>query len=295
MTINAVFIGSVDFSRSLLETILRIEKITISGIVSKSSTKYNSDFESLIPIAKSSNIPFLDYKNNDELCDWLSNLNVDLIFCFGWSHLLPEEVLEIPQYGVWGYHPAKIPHNRGRHPIIWALTLGLSETASTFFKIDKNTDSGDIISQEIVRIDYQDTAMDLYEKLKNLANKQLQDSLMQLLNEDIKYTPQDNKIANHWRKRIKKDGEIDWRMSSLSIYNLVRALTKPYPGATFSFGDLEVIVWKVEEIESGKQNDEPGKVIGFVQNDPIVKCGDQSIRLIDYEPRLKFSKGEYIL
>ena len=66
----------------------------------------------------------------------------------GWSRIIGKELLAVPPKGIVGYHPAALPANRGRHPIIWALALGLKETASTFFFMDNGADSGPIISQK---------------------------------------------------------------------------------------------------------------------------------------------------
>jgi len=64
------------------------------------------------------------------------------------SSLLKKELLSLPPNGVLGYHPAKLPQNRGRHPLIWSLVLGLEESASTFYFMDEGADSGDILSQK---------------------------------------------------------------------------------------------------------------------------------------------------
>ena len=90
-----------------------------------------------------------------------------MIYCFGWSHILSEKIISCSKYGVAGFHPASLPKNRGRHPIVWALFLGLKDTASTFFFIDKNVDSGNIISQKIINISDKDDAQTLYNKIIN--------------------------------------------------------------------------------------------------------------------------------
>ena len=64
--------------------------------------------------------------------------------------------------GVLGYHPTKLPANRGRHPLIWSLVLGLKQSASTFFFLDQDADSGDIISQKDFEILNTDDALALY-------------------------------------------------------------------------------------------------------------------------------------
>lgn len=71
--------------------------------------------------------------NDNSSVKFIRECNPDIIYCFGWSQLIKSEILNIPKLGVIGNHPAELPKNRGRHPIIWALALGLKQTASTFF------------------------------------------------------------------------------------------------------------------------------------------------------------------
>ena len=83
---------------------------------------------------------------------WIQDLNPDLIFCLGWSSLLKRSTLDIPKFGVIGYHPSLLPKNKGRHPIIWALALGLKETGSTFFLMNEGVDTGKIINQKRLKL-----------------------------------------------------------------------------------------------------------------------------------------------
>ena len=206
-------------------------------------------------------------------------MNPDIIYWFGWSQLIKNNILSIPKHGVIGFHPADLPKNRGRHPIIWALVLGLEYTASTFFSMNEGADNGDIISKERVEISHKDDANTLYNKIINIAEKQVKTFTEQFITGGIKRAHQNEKEATYWRKRKKEDGIIDWRMSSESIYNLIRALTKPYVGASFYYKNNEIKVWKSEVIQNVDINKylnvEYGKVVRvFKNNEFIVKTGD---------------------
>lgn len=113
---------------------------------------------------------------NDQsaMAQWLRELHPDYIYCFGWSYLLRKEILDLPKCGVIGFHPAALPHNRGRHPIIWVLVLGLNRKASTLFFMDEGADSGDILSQKTVLVYETDTAFTLYERITGTALEQLE-------------------------------------------------------------------------------------------------------------------------
>ena len=123
-----IFIGSVYFSKVMLEKLIDL-KANIVGVITKKHSAFNSDFEDLSLISNNNNIPYLytENINNQETIFWIKKLKSDIIFCFGWSSLLKKDVLKICPMGVLGFHPALIPENRGRHPLIWPKILGLEK------------------------------------------------------------------------------------------------------------------------------------------------------------------------
>ena len=131
---NIVFIGAVKFSEMALQKIHSLN-VNISGICTLKESSFNSDFCDLSLFADQHNIPYLYVEdiNSPATISWIKQKEPDFIFCFGFSRLLKKEILELPVHGVLGYHPAELPFNRGRHPLIWALVLGLKKTGSTFF------------------------------------------------------------------------------------------------------------------------------------------------------------------
>lgn len=219
-----------------------------------------------------------------------------MIYCFGWSQLIGKTILSIPQKGIVGFHPAELPSNRGRHPIIWALALGLSSTASTFFFITEGADNGDIISQVKIPIEYEDDANTLYNKIMQEAVIQIKSFTEEFCSDSIVKIVQDDSKANYWRKRSIKDGEIDWRMSSKSIYNLVRALTKPYVGAHFIYKDNIYKIWKATVISDKKlYNIEYGKVLKVYSNTSFeVKTGD-GVLFVNQSDAVVLTEGEYLI
>lgn len=292
-----LYIGCVESSKILLEILIRKSK-DIVGVITKDSSDYNSDFTDLRPLCVKNNIPYhcVFNINDDDSIEFIQKYNPDIGYCFGWSQLLKEEVLSLFPRGVIGFHPAALPNNRGRHPIVWALALGLDKTASTFFRMNIDVDNGDIISQKEITIEYEDDARSLYDKVIDTAAIQVEDITEVLENADISGISQHIGQGNTWRKRNKADGEIDWRMSSRTIYNLVRALTRPYVGAHFVFKNHEYKVWKLKEIQyNGIDNIEPGKVLEVdVDESIVVRVSDGAVKLIDFD-RISVSKGEYLI
>jgi methionyl-tRNA formyltransferase len=292
------FIGSVIFSREMLETMVGFGKIDIVGIATKSSSTFNSDHSDLSDLAIKYNIPYKYVRDINALhiAQWIESLKPDVIFCLGWSSLIKENILKIPKKGVIGYHPAELPYNKGRHPQIWAMVLGLEYTASTFFLMDQGADSGDIVTQSKIKIEFEDNAKSVYEKLIKTAKIQLIEILTKLNEKSLIKVPQDTSKGNHWRKRSKYDGRIDWRMRSIDIYNLVRALSHPYPGAHFDFQGNEIKVWHCIPYEHHvPKNHEPGKILGNENGEIIVKTGDGAIILKNHELLSLNQKESYLI
>lgn len=291
-----VFIGCVEFSFTTLNHLLDLEEAEIVGVVTRKESSFNADFRCLEPLAVKVKAPcfFAEGNNQTDMANWIGKLEPDVIYCFGWSYLLGIEILNIPRIGVVGYHPAALPKNRGRHPIIWALALGLDETASTFFFMDEGADSGDILSQEYVHIKPSDDASTLYKKLASTALDQINDFTKSLHLNNFNRIRQDHSKANYWRKRTKKDGEIDWRMSAKNIHNLVRGLTHPYIGAHCSFMGEEIKIWKTEILDSDFPNIEPGKVLKTETPHIIIKCGEGVLKIVEHEFKTIPSEGSYL-
>jgi methionyl-tRNA formyltransferase len=290
-----VFVGSVEFSDRLLVHLIHIGA-EIVGVCTRRVDTKKSDYSDLSKTCNEFKIPWIyaDDINSEYSKEWVKSLKPDIIFCFGWPKLLEKSFLELAPAGVLGYHPTLLPLHRGRHPLIWALALGLEQTGSTFFFMDTGPDSGDILSQEIVKIEFNDRARVLYEKLLITAMNQISVFLPQLETGKYVTVKQDEDKSSNWRKREKFDGQIDWRMSKKSIYNLVRSLSEPYPGASFFSDGTEVKIWKVEMLEGETIGQEPGKVVGVDGTFPIIQCGDGAIRLLDFEPKIEIRVGAYL-
>jgi len=292
---KVVLVGSVEFSLRVLEKLIAID-VDLVGVCTKKSSTFNSDFFDLKPLSDINEVPclYVDDINSTKSVEWIKNLNPDVIFCFGWSSLIKKDILAVAPMGIVGYHPAKLPKNRGRHPLIWALALGLKESASTFFFMDEGADTGDILSQVDFEISYQDDARNLYDKVVNIALIQIEEFIPALEKGTYTRIKQNEKESNVWRKRNELDGEIDFRMNSRSIYNLTRALTKPYVGAHIKFNETNYSVWKVKESNDFQENIEPGKVLRVFDKIFVVKSYDGAIEIIEHDFKEMPKVGEYL-
>ncbi len=290
-----VFIGAVRFSESMLKVMLSM-RANVVGVCTLLNAPSNADHVNLSYLARRAGVPVLDAQNINaaETVEWISQFAPDVIFCLGWPRLIGAELLRLAPQGVIGYHPAALPANRGRHPLIWALALGLEETASTFFFMDEGVDSGDILSQVLVPISSCDDASNLYSKITSVAEVQLRNIILALESGKFDRYPQKSNQSNLWRKRQHIDGMIDWRMTAESIHNLIRALTMPYVGAHFVHNGIEYKAWKSEIIPDLRRNLEPGKVLAIQAEGITVKAGVDAIKILMVNPIPNLMAGDYL-
>jgi len=291
-----VFIGTVLFSYKSLEKLIALQA-DIVGVVTKQNSTFNSDFYDLSPLCHQHNIPLLHTEdiNSQANLRWIKEKKPDIIFCFGWSNFIKKPLLELTSMGVVGFHPAKLPQNRGRHPLIWALALGLKKSATTFFFMDEGADSGDILSQKDFTITKEDNAQTLYNKVIQISLEQIEEFLPLLKNKIYLRISQDHSKANFWRKRRNNDGIIDFRMSHNAIFNLVRALSHPYVGASLLYKEKEIKIWHVKtEQTTLYSNIESGKIIDIKAKIIHVKCYDGIVTILEHEFKELPEIGEYL-
>ena len=223
----------------------------------------------------------------------IKKINPDLILVLGWSQLLNKKILKIPRLGTIGYHPSDLPNNRGKHPLIWSIFLGLKKIYSTFFLINETVDGGKILSKKKISLSknidsnmllnkiYKVAPIQLFKLLKNYSNRKINNNYKK-------------KIGNVWRKRSFIDGEIDWRMSGKAIVSLVRALSKPYPNAHFKFKDQNIRLIKCSFLKKKTNYDyEPGKVIN-INSKILIKCYDGFIKIDKIYPNISFKNIKYL-
>ena len=282
--LRIVFIGCVAFSEAALAKVLKSPHAEVVGVITRDTSPINADFRSLAPLAKSAGCPTLIVNGNNQpaMIDFLRSQAPDVVFCIGWSYLLGPDGLTTAPHGVIGFHPAALPQNRGRHPLIWALALGLNQTATTFFRMEEGADSGPIVSQRTLTIAEDDDAATLYVRMTETALPQIDDIIAALATDKLPAVPQDDALSNTWRKRGRADGRIDWRMEASAIRNLVKALARPYVGAHCETPAGDMRVWRVEIGPAAPSNIEPGKVLAVDASTILVKCSGGTVRLVEH-------------
>lgn len=294
-----VFIGNVKLSKTLFEEVLKSKFFEISGLICSKFSKYNSDYENLAKVAKKKQIDYKFVKNINQKSNvkWIRKKNPDFIFCFGWSQIINEEILNIPKFFSIGYHPSDIPYYRGKHPLIWSIFLGLKSISSTFFVMSKKIDLGMIISKKKIFLKKNIKARDLYREVTISAQKQVRHILNKIMKGDFKLKkPKETNLSRLtiMRRRSYVDGVIDWRMDADLILKLVNSLSYPYPGASFYHYKKEYKLNDCEIIKTSLKL-EPGKVIALKKNSPVIKCGKNALLLKTTHPIINLKVGKYLI
>jgi len=299
MTHKVLLIGCVETSKIALDALQSSPECQLVGVVCKSKSPQNSDFCDLANDAREYDIPCLELEknNNEKILNFLIEQKSDFVFCIGWSHLLPNEMFSaLPETKFIGYHPAPLPFGRGRHPLIWAMALGLKETASCLFFMEETADTGAILSQVAIPISSDETASTLYQKACVTLKTQIVELTADFNTHIDQAKPQDPDNNSNWRKRSPRDGTIDWRMTAQAISHLVNALAKPYPGATADYMDNSFTIHEVE-IFAGETDDfaEPGKILDIQGDKILVKCWQSALWLKKHDLVEAPKIGEYFL
>jgi UDP-4-amino-4-deoxy-L-arabinose formyltransferase/UDP-glucuronic acid dehydrogenase (UDP-4-keto-hexauronic acid decarboxylating) len=265
---------------------LRQTGFNIASIFShKDDPGENVWFDSVIEWARKNEIEVFcpDDVNNVEWIRKISRLSPDVIFSFYFRRMISKDILSIPPSGAYNLHGSLLPAYRGRVPVNWVLVNGEKQTGVTLHHMIEKPDAGDIVGQKAVDIDFSDTARTLYDKLCNAAGELLEEILPLIREGNAPRTPQDLTKGSYFGGRKPEDGSIDWRWPAVRIYNLIRAVTEPYPGA-FAFlpGDEKIMIWRAVLEDRGGRNHLPGQTEiepGIV----LVGTGQGHIRLLDIE------------
>jgi len=222
--------------------------------------------------------------NSPEAAEWIASLCPDILLVVGWTQLIKPPLLSLPRIAALGFHASLLPKYRGRAPVNWAIIHGETETGNTMLVLEPGADEGDIVSQRKISIAFDDTCRTIYEKVSQTECEMLDEVLPLIRQGRLPRVKQDEAVATVMPKRRPEDGLIDWSWASNRLYDWVRALTHPYPGAfTFSMEE-KVLVWKVE-IAQATANDAPGLVSHDSDGWPLVATGDGHLRLLQVECR----------
>ena len=252
---------------------------TISAIFThKDNPNENVWFDSVAELGCSLNIPVFapESVNHPIWAHRIKEMAPDMIFSFYFREMIGEDILGIAPKGAVNLHGSLLPKYRGRVPLNWAIINGEKETGVTLHYMTKRADAGDIVTQKAFPITDADNIKTVFTKATNAAREALDFALPKFKDGSAPRTAQDDAQATKFGGRGPADGEIDWAKSAVEIRNLIRAVTRPYPGASTFMGDRKAFIWDAA-LCANTTSAAPGTVISA---DPLViACGEGAIEV----------------
>lgn len=267
--------GTGTFAGTILTSLLR-EKYDVVAVFTKPDKTIHKNGglkeNQVKEISKANNIPsYQPEKLDTEIIFQIKEIKPELIIIVAYGKIIPQDIIDIPKFGCVNVHPSLLPKFRGPSPIQNALLAGEKETGTTIMLINEKMDEGDILAQEKMAIDPDDTYPSLSEKLAKLSSELLLKTLPLWIERNITPQKQDQSKATLCQLIEREDGRIVWEEDAEKIYDRYRALF-PWPGI-FSFwkNDKDTVRIKLQKISLVKNDSGSGKRVGeiFKLNDSI--------------------------
>lgn len=221
-------------------------------------------FHSVSELARAHDLPVYtpEDPNDPAFVEFLRRLAPDFIFSCYYRLMLQQAILDIPKMGALNLHGSLLPRYRGRCPLNWVLVHGEPLTGVSLHYMEAKPDAGDIVAQAQVPITPEDTAWTLSDKMTVAAGKLMRRTYPLLRADVAPRIRQDHTRASYFGGRTPEDGRIDWQRPAGEIYNLIRAVTHPFPGAFTTWQGKKILLWAGRIVAEGAIPElPPGKVV----------------------------------
>lgn len=205
----------------------------------------------------------------------------DILFVVGLSQLVPQSMIDAAKQHAIGFHPTKLPKGRGRAALAW-LVLREEDGAANFFELRQGVDDGPLHVQEPYPVGAGDTAGSVETKMLDAQARALDNWLPRLRTGEVGSVEQDHNQASWFARRTPDDGRIDWQHDAVSIDRLVRASTRPHPGAFTHAGNDRLVIWASEPIERDEVG-VPGRIVRVDDNCFEMATGDGILRIVEWD------------
>jgi methionyl-tRNA formyltransferase len=251
-------------------------------------------FKTPASAAKAKGIPVFTPENinTPEWIERVASLQPELILSVYYRRLISTKILGLARLGAFNIHGSLLPKYRGRAPINWAVLHGESRIGMTLHRMVRRADAGAIVDQEGVDLGPRDTAEQAFRKSLPCARRVLSRQIDALLAGTAQEFPQDDAQATYFSGRTPEDGRIRWTQTSRQIFNLIRAVTDPYPGAFTEVDGACLMIWWAETdspalralfTPSQPGQPGPGEILSTIPL--VVATGDGAIELTRIEWR----------
>jgi methionyl-tRNA formyltransferase len=268
MTVRTVFMGTPQFAVTILECLLQSPYQVLAVYTQPDRAAGRGRpvvFPQVKKLALERGIPVTQPETfgSREVVKELASLQPELIVVAAFGSILPPEVLSLPKFGCLNVHASLLPRHRGPSPVANTILCGDELTGVTIMLMDTELDTGPIVAQEKVGIAFMDTAGSLGAKLADVGARLLLQTLPRWLEGELKPQAQDESQATYSKLITSKDAEIDWHLSALELWRMVRAYN-PWPGCYTWCQGKRLRIHKAIPLDD-KGNGEIGEVVALAE------------------------------
>lgn len=308
MKYRIVVFGVKDTSENIVSFIQEhIRPVDLVITISPEVTKKNqvAGYQGLSSLTEKYGIPVHEadsyFLTDDKTQQFLQENEFDIGISMGWQRLIPPSVLDRFQYGIYGFHGncGYLPFGRGRSPLNWSIILGDTRFNLNLFRYDEKADSPNVFATEMFSITLHDDIRTAQYK-NMICSKNLIRRLLKAYETGTITIRTDSKDFNSWyNKRTAADGKIDFHGRTREIYNLIRGVAAPFPGAYAMLGEKKVIIWSAHPFDEiiDFSAYEPGEVVDIFDEKPVIRTVDGSLLIerYEYEDHEKIQVGDILV
>ena len=273
---RVMYYGNQNVGAACLQELLSHQAVEVVGVVvldpfPDETLKYRS----VRQVAESAGVPVHAPENiNDEaFVSFVREQNVDYGLSVAWRKIFRPPLIRAHKKGILNFHGAYLPHYRGANPTNWALLRGAKTTGVTVHFVDEGVDTGPIVLQRKLAIGPEETAWQVRQRQDSLS-VELMRELAGLITQgsELPRTPQDPRVGRTYGVRKPEDGLLNFEKPARELYNQIRALTHPYPGAFTYVQGRKLVIWWAEVVS---RPEGPGV---------FFRCGDGNfLKVVDAE------------
>ena len=305
MKYEVVVFGVKDTSENIVsfiqENICPVDLvITISPEVTKKNQV--SGYKGLSILTEKYGIPVHEadsyFLTDEKTQKFLSENEFDIGISMGWQRLIPPSVLDCFNFGIYGFHgnSGYLPFGRGRSPLNWSIILGDTRFNLNLFRYDEKADSPNVFATEMFSItSHDDIRTAQYKNM--ICSKNLIRKLLKAYEDGSVSVRTTSKDFDSWYgKRTATDGKVDFHARTREIYNLIRGVSAPFPGAYAMLGEKKIIIWEAHPFDemidfSGYA---PGEIIDIFDGKLVVRTVDGSLLIDRYESEKDVVVGDIL-
>ena len=270
------------FGARALEALLARGERVVAVVTHADDPAEGDWFDSVADVARRHGLPLLTpaAPGLPTVVESLRGLEPDMLLSVWYRRLLGAPLLALPRVAALNLHGSLLPKYRGRAPVNWVLVNGEPRTGVTLHHMTAEADAGDIVAQEALDIDPEDTAATLYPRMVKVGVDLLLDAYPAVLAGTARRTPQDEAQATVFPRRRPEDGRVEWSWPARRTANMIRAVTHPYPGAFVGDGPARLHLWAGSVLSDRTPSATPGVIADIRPGEGVAVGTGQGVVLL---------------